>query len=46
VPQDEPVAKTTGLAEQRAIAGTPEKKEGLPLMEERTGDSRGVQGSH
>ena len=37
--QDEWMGKTTGLA------GTQEKKEGLPLMEERASDSRGVQGS-
>jgi len=35
----------TILAEQGALAGTQEKKEDLPLMEERSGDS-GVQGSH
>jgi len=46
VPLDEPVGKTTGLAEQRALSGTQEKKEGLPPMEERVGNSRGVQGSH
>ena len=45
MPQDEPAGKTTGLAEQRALAGTQETKEGLPPMEERPGDSRGVQGS-
>jgi len=46
VPQDKPVGKTTRLAEQGARAGTQEKKEGLPLTEERAGDSRRVQGSH
>jgi len=45
VPQDEPAEKTTGLAEQGALAGTQEKKDGLPLMEAREGNSRGVQGS-
>jgi len=45
VPQDEPAGKATGLAEQGALAGTQEKKEGLSSMEERAGDSRGVQGS-
>jgi len=43
--QDVPAGKTTGLAEQGALAGTQEKKEGLPPMEEREGDSRGTQGS-
>ena len=43
--KNEPVGKTTSLAEQGALAGTQQKKEGLPLMEERAGDSRGVQGS-
>ena len=43
--QDELARKMTGLAEQGALAGTHEKKEGLPPMEERAGDSRGVQGS-
>jgi len=45
VPQDEPAGKTTGLAEQGALSGTQEKKEGLLPMEERAGDSRGVQRS-
>ena len=45
VPQDEPAGKMTGLAEQGALAGTQEKKEGLPPMEDRAGNSRGVQGS-
>jgi len=45
VPQDEPAGKTIGLAEQGALAGTQEKKEVLPPMEERAGDSVGVQGS-
>jgi len=40
VPQDEPPGKTTDLAKQGVLAGTEEKKEGLPLMEERAGDSR------
>jgi len=40
------VGKTSGLAEQGALAGTQIKKKGLPPMEERAGDSRGVQGSH
>ena len=45
--KDEPVGKTTRLAEQGALAGTQGvKKEGLPLMVERAGDSRGVEGSH
>jgi len=43
VSQDEPAGKTTGLAEQGALAGTQEKKEGLPPMEARAGNSRGVQ---
>jgi len=46
VPQDEPAGKMTGLSEQGALAGTQEKKEGLPPMEEKAGDSGGVQGSH
>jgi len=45
VPQDEPVGKMTGLAEQGAFTGTQEKKEGLPLVEDRALDSRGVQES-
>jgi len=45
VPQDELAGKMTGLAEQGALAGTQAKKEGLPTMEERAGDSKGVQGS-
>ena len=40
-----PEGKMTGLAEQGDLAGTQEKKEGLPPMEERAGNSRGVQGS-
>jgi len=43
--QDQPAGKMTSLAEQGGLAGTQEKKEGLPPMEERAGDSRGVQGS-
>jgi len=43
--QDELLGKTTRLAEQGALAGTQEKKEGLPPMEERAGDLRRVQGS-
>ena len=44
--QDELAGKMTGLAEQGALGGTQgKKKEGLTLMEERAGDSRGVQGS-
>ena len=42
--QDKPMVKTTGLAEQGALAGTQEKKEGS-LLEDRAGDSRRVQGS-
>ena len=45
MPQDEPVGKMTGLAEEGAFAGTQEKKKGLPPMEERAGYSRVVQGS-
>jgi len=45
VMQDEPVGKMTRLSEQGALAGTQEKKKGLPPIAERTGDSRGVQGS-
>jgi len=45
VPQDELAGKIISLSEQGALAGTQEKKEGLPPMEERAGDSRGVQGS-
>ena len=45
MPQDKPVGKTTSLAEQGALAGTQEKKEGLSPMEERAGNSRGTQGS-
>ena len=37
--QDELARKMTGLAEQGALAGTHEKKEGLPLMEKRAGNS-------
>jgi len=44
--QDEPAGKMTRLAEQGALAGAQEKKEGLPPMVERAGDSGGVQGSH
>jgi len=43
VPQDELAGKMTGLAEQGALAGTQEKKEDLPLMEERTGVLLAVQ---
>jgi len=46
VPQDKPMGKTIGLTEQGALVGTQEIKEGLPPMEERAGDLRGVQGSH
>ena len=46
MPQDKPVGKTTALAEQGALAGTQEKKEGLLLMQEKADDSRSVQGSH
>jgi len=46
VPQDELSGMTTGLAEQGDLAGTQEKKEGLPPMEERTGGAKGIQGSH
>jgi len=45
VSQHEPVGKMTGLVEQGALAGTQEKKEGLPPMEERAGDSGGVEGA-
>jgi len=45
VPQDEPAGKMTNLAEQGALAGTQEKKEGLIPMEEKAGDLRGLQGS-
>ena len=45
MPQDEPAGKMTGLAEQGDLAGTQQKKEGLPPMEERADDSRGVQSS-
>jgi len=45
VPQDESAEEMTGLAEQGDFAGTQEKKEGLPLMEESAGDSKGAQGS-
>jgi len=40
MPQDELVGKMTGLAEHRVLDGTHEKKEGLPPMEKRAGDSR------
>jgi len=43
--QHQPAGKMTGLAEKGHLAGTQEKKEGLPPIEERAGDSRGVQGS-
>ena len=46
VPQDKPSGKMSGLAEQGVLVGTQEKKEGLALMEERAGVSRGVQGSY
>jgi len=39
VPQDELSGKMTGLAEQGAFAGTQEKKESVPLLEEVGGDS-------
>jgi len=45
VPQDDPAGKMTSLAEQGALTGNQEKKNGLPPMEERASDSRGVQGS-
>jgi len=45
VPQDELMGRTSSLAEQGALAGNKEKKEGLQHMEERAGNSRGVQGS-
>ena len=35
MPQDELAGKTTSLAEQGALSGTQEKKEGLPPVEER-----------
>jgi len=38
VPQDELVGKMTSLAEQGAFAGTQEKKEGLPPMDDRADD--------
>jgi len=38
VPREEPAGKTTSLAEQGALAGTQEKKDGLPPMEEREDD--------
>jgi len=44
VPKDEPVGKKTGLAEQRALAGTQEKKESLCPLEEEAGHSGGLQG--
>jgi len=44
VSQDELVEKTIDLVDQGALAGTQEKKEGLPPMEERVDDSKGVQG--
>jgi len=40
-----PMCHKMSLAEQGALARTQEKKEGLPVLEERAGDSRGVQGS-
>ena len=46
VPQDEPKGKAIGLAKQGALTGTQGENEGLPLMEERADDSRGIQGSH
>ena len=36
--QDEPTGKMTSLAEEGVIAGTQEKKEGLPLIEKKAGD--------
>jgi len=37
VQQDESAGKTTSLAEQGALPGTQEKKEGLPFMEKKGG---------
>jgi len=45
VPKDE-LAGKTGLAEQRAVAGTQEKKESLWPLEEGAGHSGGLQGYH
>jgi len=45
VPQDKPARKMTGLVDQRALAGTQRKKDGLTLMEESKGDSIEIQGS-
>jgi len=44
--QDERAGKRTGLAEKAAFPRTQEKREGLRLLEERVGNSRGLQGSH
>jgi len=46
VPQDEPSVKMTCLAQEGAFAGTQEKKEILPVLEEGAGNSSRVQGSH
>jgi len=46
VPKDELEGKTTGLAEQRALAGTKERKESLCPSEEGAGHSEGLQGYH
>jgi len=43
--QVKPTGKTTVLAKQGALAGIQKKNEGLPTMEERAGNSTGVQGS-
>jgi len=42
--KDKLVGKKTGLAEQRAMAGTQEKKESLCPLEEVEGNSGGLQG--
>jgi len=44
VQQDESAEKMTSIAEHGALAGTQEKKESLPPIEEGAGNSRGVQG--
>ena len=46
MPKDELVGKKPGLTEQRALAGTQEKRESLCPLEEGAGHSGGQQGYH
>ena len=44
--KDKPAGKKTGLAEQRALAGSQEKKESLRTLEAGGGHSGGLLGYH